>query len=31
MKELVKDSYFRKATHNSYSYRFKDTNGLIVE
>ena len=31
IKQLIKDSYFRKATHNSYSYRYKDTNGLIVE
>lgn len=31
IKNLVQDSYFRKATHNSYSYRFKDTNNLIVE
>jgi len=31
MKELIKDSYFRKATHNSYAYRFKDINALVVE
>ncbi len=31
IKQLIKDPYFRKATHNSYSYRYKDTNGLIVE
>jgi len=29
--ELVKDAYFRKATHNSYAYRIKDKNGLILE
>ncbi len=31
IKELVQDAYFRKATHNSYAYRYKDSNGLIVE
>ncbi len=31
LKELVRDSYFRKATHNSYAYRLKESNGLILE
>lgn len=30
-KELKKDSYFRKATHNTYAYRVKQENGSIVE
>lgn len=31
IQELKRDSYFQKATHNSYGYRLKDTNGLIIE
>ena len=30
-KELKKESYFRKATHNSYAYRVKQENGAILE
>ena len=30
-KELKKDSYFRKATHNTYAYRLKQENGSVVE
>lgn len=30
-KELKKDSYFRKATHNSYAYRTRQENGSIIE
>jgi putative IMPACT (imprinted ancient) family translation regulator len=31
MKYLLKDSYFRKATHNSYAYRIQQENGSILE
>ena len=31
MKEILKDKYFRKATHNTYAYRFKQENWSIVE
>lgn len=31
MKKLVEDVYFRKSTHNTYAYRLKDTNGLVIE
>lgn len=30
-KLLREETYFRKATHNSYSYRLKQTNGSIIE
>jgi len=30
-KELQSESYFRKATHNSYSYRIIQDNGSIIE
>jgi len=30
-KELQWDSYFRKATHNSYAYRVSQENGSIIE
>lgn len=30
-KELKTDSYFRKATHNSYAYRISQDNGSIIE
>lgn len=30
-KELKQDSYFRKATHNTYAYRVKQENGSIIE
>jgi putative IMPACT (imprinted ancient) family translation regulator len=30
-KQLTSDSYFRKASHNSYAYRIKQENGSIVE
>ncbi len=29
--QLKKDSYFRKATHNSYAYRIQQENGSILE
>lgn len=31
MKGLLKDKYFRKATHNTYAYRIKLDNGSILE
>jgi len=31
MKELLKDSYYRKATHNTYAYRVEQENGSILE
>lgn len=31
IKELNKDNYFRKSTHNTYAYRLKDENNLIIE
>jgi hypothetical protein len=31
MKELLKDDYFKKATHNSYAYRIKMENSSILE
>lgn len=30
-KALSSETYFRKATHNSYSYRIKQENGSIIE
>lgn len=29
--ELKKESYFRKATHNTYAYRIKQENGSVIE
>jgi hypothetical protein len=31
MKELLKDEYFKKSTHNSYAYRVKLENNSILE
>lgn len=31
MKEILKDKYFRKATHNTYAYRIKQENGSILD
>jgi len=31
MKEILKDKYFRKATHNTYAYRITQENGSILE
>ncbi len=31
MKFLLKDSYYQKATHNSYAYRIQQENGSILE
>jgi putative IMPACT (imprinted ancient) family translation regulator len=31
MKELLKDKYFRKATHNTFAYRLKLENWTILE
>jgi len=31
MKEILKDKYFRKATHNTYSYRIEQENGSVLE
>ena len=31
MKDLLRDTYFRKATHNSFAYRLESDNGSIVE
>jgi putative IMPACT (imprinted ancient) family translation regulator len=31
MKEILKDRYFRKATHNTYAYRIKLENWSILE
>lgn len=31
MKEILSDSYFRKATHNTFAYRIKLENGSILE
>lgn len=28
---IKKDSYFQKATHNSYAFRYKEESGVIVE
>jgi len=30
-KKLKQDSYFRKATHNTYAYRIRQENGSIIE
>jgi len=30
-KSLIKETYFRKATHNSYAYRVRQENGSIIE
>ncbi len=31
MKEIIKDKYFRRATHNTYAYRLKQDNGSVLE
>jgi len=31
IKEILKDKYFRKATHNTYAYRVKLENGSILD
>jgi len=31
MKEILKDKYFRKATHNTYAYRIEQENGSVLE
>lgn len=31
IKEILKDKYFRKATHNTYAYRIKQENWTILE
>lgn len=31
IKELLKDKYFQKSTHNTFAYRIKDENWLILE
>jgi putative IMPACT (imprinted ancient) family translation regulator len=31
MKEILRDKYFRKATHNTYAYRIKQENWTILE
>ncbi|NVP17526.1 YigZ family protein [Candidatus Gracilibacteria bacterium] len=31
MKEILSDSYFKKATHNTFAYRIKLENGSILE
>ncbi|MDD5213233.1 MAG: YigZ family protein [Candidatus Gracilibacteria bacterium] len=31
MKDLLKDKYFQKSSHNTFAYRIKDQNGLILE
>lgn len=31
IKELLKDAYFSKATHNSYAYRIKNDQSLLLE
>jgi len=31
MKEILRDKYFRKATHNTYAYRILQENGSILE
>jgi predicted restriction endonuclease len=31
MKEILRDKYFRNATHNSYAYRIKMENNSILE
>lgn len=31
MKEILKDKYFRKSTHNTYAYRIKLENWSVVE
>jgi len=31
MKELCRDTYYRKATHNTYAYRVEQENGSILE
>jgi putative IMPACT (imprinted ancient) family translation regulator len=30
-KQLTSDSYFRKASHNSYAYRLRQENGSVIE
>lgn len=30
-KELKQETYFRKATHNTYAYRLKQDNGSVIE
>jgi len=31
MKEILKDKYFRKSTHNTFAFRFKEENWSILE
>jgi putative IMPACT (imprinted ancient) family translation regulator len=31
MKDLLKDKYFQKSSHNTFAYRIKDQNWLILE
>ena len=31
LKELKKDAYFAKATHNTFAYRIKESSGAIIE
>ncbi len=31
MKELLKDKYYAKATHNTYAFRIEQSNGSILE
>ncbi len=31
MKDILKDKYFKKASHNSFAYRIKQENGSILE
>jgi putative IMPACT (imprinted ancient) family translation regulator len=31
MKEILRDKYFRKATHNTYAYRIEQGNWAILE
>ncbi|MDQ7009205.1 MAG: YigZ family protein [Candidatus Gracilibacteria bacterium] len=31
MKDILRDKYFRKATHNTYAYRIEQDNGSVLE
>jgi predicted restriction endonuclease len=31
MKDILRDKYFRKATHNTYAYRVEQDNGSVLE
>lgn len=31
LKELLRDNYYRKATHNTYAYRIEETNWSLIE